>query len=279
MATGGYLERVKERGAELERWHDYLQQISRHDFRPGGDPMVQPTIFPMMDGLSSDPWRDPSRIPAAGALERSIDIIRGELESFDTTQFVRYPSVIIASGRWTVLPLFVFGADVARLLFSRNPFPRTAALIESLPDACSGLPLADSIYSAHAPGTHLAPHCSWDPFRLRLHLGVRIPKDCRIRVGRETREWTNGKVLAFHDSHEHETWNDSNSSRIVLIVDVWHPALTSAERTAILAGFRKSEVRSQLMKTRAPVELQAMLDRQFAESDRHDRLLQEFWAG
>lgn len=261
MAQGGYLQRVKEGGAALARWHEYLQMISQPGALMRSDPMVQPTILPMMPGLSSVPWRDASQIAATKILESSLEVFRRELSQFNASQFVRYPASIIANGRWTVLPLFVFGEDATALLYSGNVFPETIRLIKSCPDVCTDLPLADFIFSAHSPGTHLSAHCSWDPFRLRLHLGVKVPPKCRIRVGRETREWAEGKVLAFHDSHEHETWNDSDRDRIVLIVDLWHPDLTLAERRAILACFRKREIRNELMKTRVPLVLQPTVPR------------------
>lgn len=277
MAEGGYLRRVKEGGLALARWYEYLQMIGRPGYPENGSPLVQPTIFPMMEGLSSVAWRDPTQIPATNILESSFEAIRRELARFHASQFVRYPASIIANGQWTVLPLFVFGEDAGPLLYAGNAFPETTRAIKSCPDVCTDLSLADFIFSAHSPGTHLSAHCSWDPFRLRLHLGIRVPPNCRIRVGHETREWTEGKVLAFHDSHEHETWNDGNQTRIVLIVDLWHPDLTAAERRAILACFRKREIRSQLMRTRVPLELQPILERQFATSEKNDPLIREFW--
>jgi aspartyl/asparaginyl beta-hydroxylase (cupin superfamily) len=33
----------------------------------------------------------------------------------------------------------------------------------------------------------------------------------------------------FDDSYEHEAWNRTTEDRIVLIVDLWHPALSSGE--------------------------------------------------
>lgn len=277
LAAGGYLDHVKKCGSELERWRRYLEQISRPGYPSSGDPMIEPTIFPMMDGLSRTPWRDPSQLPATAILENSTAIFRRELAAVELSQYIRYPSVILANGQWTVLPIFAFGENAGVALFSNNPFPETARIIEGLSDACPFLPLADFIFSAHAPGTHLTGHCSWDPFRLRLHLGIRIPENCRIRVGNETREWREGKVLAFHDSHEHETWNDSNEPRVVLIVDLWHPDLTLAERRAILACVRKREVRSMMMRTRAPLELQPVFERQFAAAEKNDPLVREFW--
>ena len=50
-----------------------------------------------------------------------------------------------------------------------------------------------------------------------------------MRVGSETRSWEEGKCLVFDDSFEHEVWNAGQGTRIVLVLDVWHPDLTGAE--------------------------------------------------
>ena len=39
----------------------------------------------------------------------------------------------------------------------------------------------------------------------------------------------------FDDTIEHEAMNDSDALRVVLIFDVWHPDLSSAEREAVAA--------------------------------------------
>src|ERR1700744_1142989 len=79
-------------------------------------------------------------------------------------------------------------------------------------------------------GTHIAPHCGPTNLRLRCHLGIAVPAgDCAIRVGDETRFWTEGECLVFDDHFEHEAWNHTGEDRIVLIVDLWHPSLTGAE--------------------------------------------------
>jgi len=46
-----------------------------------------------------------------------------------------------------------------------------------------------------------------------------------MRVGDETRTVQEGKCVVFDDSWEHEAWNDGDGTRVVLILDVWHPDL------------------------------------------------------
>jgi aspartate beta-hydroxylase len=52
-----------------------------------------------------------------------------------------------------------------------------------------------------------------------------------------------GECFIFDDSFEHEAWNDHpNRSRIVLIIDVWHPSFSPAERK-FFKFIRKAQMR------------------------------------
>ena len=39
----------------------------------------------------------------------------------------------------------------------------------------------------------------------------------------------------FDDTIEHEAWNDADEPRSILILDIWNPFLTEAERALISA--------------------------------------------
>ncbi|MHB8233624.1 MAG: aspartyl/asparaginyl beta-hydroxylase domain-containing protein, partial [Solirubrobacteraceae bacterium] len=61
---------------------------------------------------------------------------------------------------------------------------------------------------------------------LRYHLGLIVPEDaesCRIRVGDDIRHWQAGKSMIFDDTFNHEVWNDTDETRVVLFVDVLRP--------------------------------------------------------
>ena len=50
-----------------------------------------------------------------------------------------------------------------------------------------------------------------------------------------------GKAWVFDDTIEHEAWNDSDQLRVIVMIDIWNPYLTTAERelvTALLNGVR-----------------------------------------
>ena len=60
-----------------------------------------------------------------------------------------------------------------------------------------------------------------------------IPPGCGFRVGAETREWKPGEAFVFDDTIDHEAWNNSDTWRAVLIVDIWNPYLSHAEREMV----------------------------------------------
>jgi len=52
-----------------------------------------------------------------------------------------------------------------------------------------------------------------------------------MRVGSDTRAWTEGNACVFDDSIEHEAWNrNPDRLRVVLIFDIWRPELTGMEQ-------------------------------------------------
>ena len=91
------------------------------------------------------------------------------------------------------------------------------------------------MFSLLAPKTRIPPHTGAANTRLVCHLPLIVPPGCGFRVGATTREWRVGEAFVFDDTIEHEAWNDSEELRVVLIVDLWAPALSAAEREAVAA--------------------------------------------
>jgi aspartate beta-hydroxylase len=65
------------------------------------------------------------------------------------------------------------------------------------------------------------------------HLPLIVPPDCAIRVGGVEHVWQEGRCVTFDDTYEHEAWNRSEQTRVVLILDSWHPDLSEVERAAV----------------------------------------------
>ncbi|GMR32141.1 hypothetical protein PMAYCL1PPCAC_02336 [Pristionchus mayeri] len=75
-------------------------------------------------------------------------------------------------------------------------------------------------------GTTIPPLCGASNTRLVAELGLIVPSEARIRVGRETRGWKTGHFIVYDDSFEHELWIEgaaSSAYRLVLSIDLWHP--------------------------------------------------------
>lgn len=91
----------------------------------------------------------------------------------------------------------------------------------------------ETLFSVLRPGTHILPHRGVTNTRLVTHLPLIVPPDCALRVGGQTHVWQAGHCVTFDDTFEHEAWNRSTQTRVVLILDTWNPDLSAAERAAI----------------------------------------------
>jgi Aspartyl/Asparaginyl beta-hydroxylase len=121
-------------------------------------------------------------------------------------------------------------------------FPQTAAVLQHLRDEghlFEGTPFGFSFISKLHGHATIRAHTSPINFRLRIHLPLIVPAagDVGIRVGPATQRWTEGKAMVLDDSYEHEVWNKTKEARVLLLVDVWHPDVTTLEREQILNMF------------------------------------------
>lgn len=123
--------------------------------------------------------------------------------------------------------------------------PDRTALCPDTYDALKDLPLCrikgrapTPMFSRLSPGKRIPPHTGMINVRYICHLPLIIPGAGALRVGHTTKSWTEGEVMAFDDSVEHEAWNDADKDRLVLIFDVWRPELEQAEREQLNALFQ-----------------------------------------
>ena len=134
------------------------------------------------------------------------------------------------SPRWSTYFLWKDGKRFDRQC---QECPITAAVSEAVPviDIPNFGPTI--MYSLLAPHTTIPPHSSVTNARLVIHLPLIVPEGCRFRVGAETRPWREGEAWVFDDTIEHEAWNDSDEHRVILMIDIWNPYLSLAERELI----------------------------------------------
>lgn len=140
--------------------------------------------------------------------------------------FQPYYSAALAAGNWSDVTLALSGARQPGAAHA----PRSYALYASLGEEATTMVMGSAYFSVLTPGAQLRRHCGPTNLRLRVHIGLRVADGAAMRVGDETRAWASGAALAFDDSFEHEVWNASPEPRLVFIVDVWHPQLTTDEQ-------------------------------------------------
>lgn len=184
-----------------------------------------------VDRLKSRPWWDIDQTPymkLARALEKSWKEILKEGQAAHAL-YEKEKEGLKERGEWSQLDLFVRGQEVPGRC---KKAPVTCSIVRS-EVAAAGCRRGQIKFSAMEAGTHVRPHVGPTNCRLRMHLGLSNTKDTYIRVDQEIRQWQVGKVFMFDDSFEHEVWHNGTGTRLVLIVDVWHPALTTAERRSL----------------------------------------------
>lgn len=127
------------------------------------------------------------------------------LAAHAATAFVAWPEPLHAGG-WDVLALKWQGKVVPPWL---SAFPWLAKYC-----------VLNAGFSRLAPGTVIEPHYGYTDSVLRLHLGLNCPPGASITVGEETRQWRENEVLLFDDTQRHSARNDSDSERLILLVDI-----------------------------------------------------------
>jgi len=111
--------------------------------------------------------------------------------------------------------------------------PHTAAALEEAPLCRIRGHAPECCFSVLTPGSHILPHHGVTNTRVVTHLPLVVPPDCALVVGGEKREWEEGVCFTFDDTFEHEAWNRSAQTRVVVLLDTWNPYLTDVERSAL----------------------------------------------
>lgn len=205
---------------------------------------AQRPTFLYFPELEPHPFFEREAFEWCAGLEAVTADIKAELQSILQTQDGLQPYVDIQgtdagqwaglnrSLQWSSFHLYKAGSKVEE---NCRRCPATVAALEKLPLPRTPGHSPEAFFSILKPGTRIPPHFGLGNYKLAAHLPLVVPSDCGIRVGNETRSWQQGRCLIFDDSFKHEAWNDSGEIRAVLILDVWNPQLTAAERSAVIA--------------------------------------------
>eukprot|EP00035_Acanthoeca_spectabilis_P030255 m.476405 g.476405 ORF g.476405 m.476405 type:complete len:533 (+) comp40808_c0_seq1:171-1769(+) len=213
--------------------------------------------------LRATPWWQLSDLPSnyQAAIERLLarqaELIAEGLQLLrahalgGSSLFANEIEGITLSGQWLELVLFDQGIESETRGCHFAPFICGAVehLLDSYAARVSGSQIKLSAISCDAT---VMPHCGRTDARLRLHLPLHVPKtfEWYIRAGdpagwNTTRSWAVGVPLLLDDSFEHELWGTGEPSccenieearytiecfRLILIVDIWHPDLSLAQK-------------------------------------------------
>ena len=119
--------------------------------------------------------------------------------------------------KWKAFVLWGFGERSER---NCSRCPKTAALLEKIPR------LQSAWFSIIAPGYRIPRHRGVTKGILRVHLGLKVPRErerCRMIVDTETVVWQEGRCVVFDDTCHHEVMNDTDEERVVLLIDFDRP--------------------------------------------------------
>jgi aspartate beta-hydroxylase len=91
------------------------------------------------------------------------------------------------------------------------------------------------------PGQRIEPHTGFLNCRLIVHLSLLTPPGCSFRVGNETRYCQRGKAWVFNDTIEHEAFNPTGQTLVILLFEIWRPELSADEQRLISALLEASD--------------------------------------
>jgi aspartyl/asparaginyl beta-hydroxylase (cupin superfamily) len=185
----------------LDRYYARASLVGDHDF------------FDVADF----PWvrRVEARWPA---IRKELDDVLRDQEHLPNFQDISTDQYqLTQDDRWKTFFFYGYGFDVDEHL---DRCPETAKALAEIPG------MTTAMFSIFAPHKRIPAHGG--PYKgvLRLHLALRVPQPadaCGIKVNGVTHHWTEGRGIVFDDVFEHEAWNDTDGTRVVLFVDFIRP--------------------------------------------------------
>lgn len=176
--------------------------------------------------VGNPPVYDNAVFPWAAEIEGEWRLIRAELDRVMTRkdelpgfhEIASEVRSISADRDWKTFMILGFGVRSEEAV---KLCPETWRILQKIPG------LKTAMFSIFEPGKHLKAHRGPYNGVLRFHMGLIVPKAApgtiAIRVDNEICDWEDGKALIFDDAYEHEAWNHSDETRVVLFVDFVKP--------------------------------------------------------
>ena len=186
----------------------FAERLNIRYSKVGNPPVYDHATFPWIAAIERD-WR---------AIREELDRVllrQADLPSFQSIS--ADVATITQDEHWKTFFLVGFGLKSEENI---RRCPRTWAIVRSIPG------LKTAMFSIFEPGKHLPPHRGPYNGVLRLHLGLIVPEPndgLGLRVADQVLRWREGEAIVFDDAYEHEAWNHTDRTRVVLFVDFVKP--------------------------------------------------------
>lgn len=223
----------------LRAWHWAQELVAWRRFRASGgtdhDALVQRPAFWRPDVPAKAFWALEELPAPFRALEAAAPAILAELQAVRRDgawlpywglgeQPVHQASDGEGAGGASWNAFFFYHPFKGRFDANHARCPVTSRTLEALPGLCRRELV---FFSALRPGSIVPPHHGPFNGRLRVHLALTGSRGCYLRVGTQIREWEDGRVLAFDDSFEHQVCHAGKEVRVVLMMNVLQPGVSS----------------------------------------------------
>jgi ornithine lipid ester-linked acyl 2-hydroxylase len=210
-------------GKRLRPWIN--DTLARHS-KVSNDPVLDPALFPWIEGLRAH-WRE---------IRAEADRVLRHRDAVPPLDAISPDHARIADGGWQSFFLHGYGYRIAQ---NCARAPATSTLAAAIPG------LNSALFSILAPGCHIPRHKGVTKGILTCHLALTVPEDvarCRMRVGNETVSWREGEAIVFDDSQHHEVWNDTDETRVILLIQFARPMTFPGRLLSnlFLAGVRRT---------------------------------------
>jgi aspartyl/asparaginyl beta-hydroxylase (cupin superfamily) len=232
----------------------YVGDDEKNDVVLPEDPPTRPSMIQechsYVPGLSIRPFWDKSQFKWTKYLEDRYKDIRQEFDTVtqNLSQLKSQGNNIWAGALTDDASSYGVGWKTLVLMdrgrwdpVNTKLFPVTARAVYE-----SGVPATEVFFASMAPNTDIKTHTDFTNFVLTSHLALDIPcsgeNKCRLTIGNETRQWINGEVMVFDTSLLHDAINESDDTRYILMMRLWHPDLSSVEQQALQFTFDALEV-------------------------------------
>jgi hypothetical protein len=210
-------------------------------------PRQKPQLFFVPD-LEPIPVYGPGHMPWQAELEAAFEDIREEfLANWEEARNEERPYLepgaaalgenwkpLADSLNWGSLHLYKQGVANPRLV---DLFPTTLEALHAVPLVDTPNGPSEILFSVLQGEQRIPPHYGVANTAVTVHMPIIATDRSAIRVADDDFKWQQGKVFAFDDSFEHESWNESAEPRVNLLFETWHPDLTDDEKGAITMAF------------------------------------------